>query len=62
MTAGSERLVRRVGVIFPDLVVPGRITMKLGRVSVMCRSISMVPCCGLTGGHGDSFQNSIVLR
>ena len=62
VTMRRERLMRRVGVIFPDLVVPGRITMKLGRVSVMCRSRSMVPCCGLTGGHGDSFLNSIVLR
>ena len=57
-----ERLVRRVGVILPDLVVPGRLPMKLCCVSVMCRRRSMVPCCGLTGGHGDSFQNSIVLR
>ena len=58
VTMRRERLMRRVGVIFPDLVVPGRITMKLGRVSVMCRSISMVPSCGLTGGCRSSLTIS----
>jgi hypothetical protein len=53
VTMGRQRLMRRVGIILPDLVVPGRLPMKLSRVSMMCRSRSMVPCCGLTGGHGD---------
>jgi len=53
VTMRRERLMRRVGVILPDLVVPGRLSMKPRRVSMMCRSRSMVPSCGLTGGHGD---------
>ena len=44
MTTGSERLVRRVGVILPDLVVPRRRAMKLRRVSMMHCRRSMVPC------------------
>jgi hypothetical protein len=33
--------------------------MKLCRVSMMCRSRSMVPCCGLTGSHGDPLPQLI---
>jgi len=51
MTMGRERLVRRVGVILADLIVPGRFTMKLRGESMMRRSRGVVPCCRLAGGH-----------
>ena len=45
MAVSGKRLMCRVGIILPDLVVPRRFAMKLRRESMMHCGRSMVCCC-----------------